>query len=130
MKKFYLMEQDRNEEEKRTGKASYASIINRFFKNLVLCNDIVKVDYELEDVIGKQYDEESEEYVDIYQYFITDIPSWSLEYLQELVKDNNDDSILLLYSNVLNCYVLAVTHFGTGWSYVPTNIALTESHQY
>ena len=126
MKKFYKLEKDRNTEEKRTGKASYRSIIERYFTDLVLCNDIVNVDYELEDIIGKQYDEENQEYYDIYQYFIVNINDYDIKALRELEQENNDDSILLMYSNILNVYILGVTHYGTSWDYVPTSIKLTE----
>lgn len=126
MKKFYLLEKDRNEEEKKTNKASYMTLVDRFFPNRVRCNNIAHIDYELEDIIGKQYDEEKQEYLEIFQYFFTDINKWDLESLKKLLADNNDDSILLLYSNVLDVYILAVTHCGTHWDYVQTNIALTD----
>lgn len=126
MKKFYKLEKERNSEEKRTGKASYKSIIDRYFSDLVLCNDIIKVDYELEDIIGTQFDEEWNDPIDIYQYYIANITEWNIEQLQELMAENNDNSILLMYSNVLNVYILGVTHFGTSWDYVPTSIELTE----
>lgn len=148
MKKFYKLEKDRNELEKRTGKASYRTIIDRFFDNMILCNNILEVDPDLfcnievgdiceyrdnngdyytreqyeNDTTGEIYNEQ----VEIYQCFLTDINYYDIEYLKELAENNNDNSIILAYSEKLEMYVLLVTHFGTGWDYVPTNIQLTE----
>lgn len=96
-----------------------------FFPNssLLLCNDIVKVDYDLYDNLesgelwhyydaeGNEVEEdddyESEEAVDIYQYYlIDDRTAYSLQY-------HTDE--IILYSEMLNLYVLGVTHFGTMW---------------
>lgn len=149
MKKLYLLEKDRNEEEKRTGKASYQTIAKRFFRDMILCNNIVNVDedllYNIElgdieeyyDYDGNERTKEEYEkdekgdiysqFVDIYQYYLLNINGYDVDYLKELAEDNNDNSIIIAYSNKLDCYVLLVTHFGTGWSYVPTNIALTSN---
>lgn len=151
MKKFYKLMKDRNEEEKRTGKASYRTIVDRFFDSMLLCNNILEVDPELlyniemgdvryyvdnegnyrtreeyeNDTTGNIY----EEYEDIYQYFLTDINYYGVEYLKELAEDNEDNSIILAYSEKLELYVLLVTHFGTSWDYIPTNIELTEEYK-
>lgn len=101
----------------------------------VLCNEIVNVDDCLELVNGcdkvyydkegneiteeqaneMDYDEYEEEYIDIYQYYIVSDISW-LEKANEIV----------YYSPLLDVYVWGVTHFGTSWSYVLTNIAIIE----
>lgn len=96
-----------------------------FFPNssLLLCNDIVKVDDELYDNLengelwhyydaeGNEVEEdddyESEEAVDIYQYYlIDDQTAHDLQY-------HTDE--IIMYSEMLNLYVLGVTHFGTMW---------------
>lgn len=151
MKKFYKLMKDRNEEEKRTGKASYGTIIDRYFNSMLLCNNIPEIDPDIfhnikvgdicdyidsegnyhtreeyeNDTTGEIY----EEYADIYQFFLTDINYYGLQHLKELAEDNNDNSIILAWSEKLKMYVLLVTHAGTGWSYVPTNIALTEDYK-
>lgn len=127
MNKIYKVEEKRSKEELRTGLASYQTVIEQFFNDLVLCNNIVNIDLELEDVIGSQFDNETGEYIEIYQYYLTNLSERNLEALQELQDKNNDDSIIVLYSNILDCYVLAVTHYGTGWDYVLTNIKLTDN---
>lgn len=55
--------------------------------------------------------EDYEREVDIFQYFLVDDIYW-LEKSGELV----------LYSDLLDCYVWCITHCGTGWSYVLTDI--------
>lgn len=120
MKKFYLKEEDRNEEEKRTGRASYRSIINRYIDDLVLCNNIAEIDESVLDNINIDlYDEENDEYVEIYQYYLCNLSTWEIEELTAY-------GIILSYSDKLECEVLCVEHCGTSWDYVPTEVELTE----
>lgn len=49
---------------------------------------------------------------DIFQWFITDCSESDMEYLRDTF------GLLFTYSNLLDCYILCVTHFGTGWDYV------------
>lgn len=91
--------------------------------SLLLCNDIVKVDNELYDYLengelwhyydaeGNEVEEdddyESEEAVDIYQYYlIDDLTAHDLQ--------NHTDEIVF-WCEPLGLYVLGVTHFGTMW---------------
>lgn len=96
-----------------------------FFPNgsLLLCNDIVKVDYDLYDNLengelwhyydaeGNEVEEdddyESEEAVDIYQYYLIDDQT-----AKDLMRHTDE---IILYSEMLDLYVLGVTHFGTMW---------------
>lgn len=91
--------------------------------SLLLCNDIVKVDYDLYDNLesgelwryydaeGNEVEEdddyESEEAVDIYQYYLID------DQTAHALQDHTDE--IILYSEMLDLYVLGVTHFGTMW---------------
>lgn len=144
-KKFYLREEDRNEEEKRTGKASYFSVIDRYINDLVLCNNIVEVDPSIWDNIetGNLYyyvDEKGnyktrEEYEndesgtieecckDVYQYYLCHLSQFDLDSIKEF----ESDSIIISYSDLLDCDVLLVTHFGTSWEYVITDIDLIDN---
>ena len=119
MEKFYLLEKDRNEEEKRTGKASYKSIITRYIDDLVLCNNIADADPTIWDNINFELEDENGEYIEIYQYFLCNIDEYTAERLK-------DYGILLSYSDLLGCDVLMVDHWGTSWDYVPTSAELTE----
>lgn len=55
---------------------------------------------------------ECEEPVEIFQWYITDCSKWDVEYLTKTF------GLLFTYSDKLDCYILCVTHFGTGWGYV------------
>lgn len=96
-----------------------------FFPNssLLLCNDIVKVDDELYDnlesgelwhyydaegnEIEADDDYESEEAVDIYQYYLIDNQT------AEVLMEHTDE--IVFWCEPLGLYVLGVTHFGTMW---------------
>ncbi len=96
-----------------------------FFPNssLLLCNDIVEVDDELYDNLENgelwhYYDAEgnevkandgyeSEEAVDIYQYYLIDNQT------AEILMHHTDE--IVFWCEPLGLYVLGVTHFGTMW---------------
>ena len=74
----------------------------------------------LEEIASLENDLEElqeEKYYDIFQYYI--VPENALSILEE----NNE---IVLYSDTLNLYVWGVTHYGTSWSYVLTDISLKE----
>lgn len=54
----------------------------------------------------------AEDPVEIFQWYITDCSEWDMKYLRDTF------GLLFTYSNLLDCYILCVTHFGTGWDYV------------
>ena len=127
MKKYVSNLEELNGEEKRTGKISYKRLIERVSNNLILCNNIVNIDESLFDniVLGEIYDEETEEYTEIYQYFIIDIDEYQIEKLQEL-KCND---LIIAYSEALENYILFVDHLGTSWDYVMTDIEYTTNYE-
>lgn len=70
---------------------------------------------EGEEITREEYEENggSEEYIDIYQYYI--ISSLDAERLAEFTNE------LVIYNEDLDLYILCVTHFGTAWFGVPAN---------
>lgn len=118
MKVFrYLKDEELSPEEKRTGYLSYRHL---FYddENCLLCNNIAN-DYEnMELYSGSNYDEEYDEYCDIYQYYLID------ESKAERLAEFTDE--IIYYNNNLDLYVLGVTHFGTSWDYVMTDIKLKQ----
>lgn len=136
MKKyFYGIEL--SEEEIKRNRISYGTLAKCF--DAVLCNNITEVDECLFDNVvsgslSSYYDEngneltyeeyeekldngeEAEEvYNDVFQWFIvSDNAKYLLEEANELV----------LYSEKLDCYIWAVTHYGTSWDYVFTDIKI------
>lgn len=69
--------------------------------------------------LAEEYAEYEENY-EFYQYYIIDISRWDLEYLQEC----GQKTLQIMYSDLLDCYVLGVGHFGTSWDYVGSDFDL------
>lgn len=134
--KMYVKKEDLNEYEKEHNKISFKRLVNKLFTDMILCNDITKLFYneiggkytEPQIEIGTDYDEKTEEQIDIYQYFIVDFSSWTYELMQKYVQQFGKEFILY-YIEELDIYILGVTHFGTGWDYVLTDIEPTENAQ-
>lgn len=132
--KMYVNTKDLNEYEKQHNKISYKRLIDRLFTDMILCNDITKLFYntigekyiEPEMEIGKDYDEENDEYVDVYQYFIVDFNSYTYEHILKKYAKQLGNEFILYYIDALDLYILGVTHFGTGWDYVLTDIIPTD----
>lgn len=120
------------------GRLDYATLSKCF--DCVLCNNIPMVDstiydnvisgdfeeyfYEGEEITREEAEKLEEEgkeiernYIDIFQFFI--VSDNALELLKEAGE-------VVLYSEKLDCYIWCVTHYGTGWDYVLTNIKLRE----
>ena len=114
----HIHEKDLNEYEKENKRLSYK---NLFYNDdaLILCNNIAS-DYEdLEIVNGEDYDDEYDEYTEIFQYYIIDDST-----AQRLMDETNE---IIYYHNRLDIYILGVTHYGTNWGYVLTKFELIES---
>ena len=115
MKKFYVSSKDElNEDELKSGCVSYRRIIDRYIPDLVLCNEIANLDSSIDENINYELLGNEE----IYQYFLCNITSFELERLAQY-------GIVLSYSNMLELNVLCVTHFGTSWDYVLTDVEWT-----
>ena len=84
--------------------------------NMILCNNIPDIDPNIFEKCDFLYDEETDEYSEVFQWYITDVSDWVKEW-QEKTFD-----IHYVYSEVLDCYVMPVTHWGTSWKYVPCEV--------
>lgn len=100
---------------------TYLVAANWCHNHRVLCNNLPKIDQSVWDNmptppnIDADEDDEDDFYDDmpeIFQWFITDCSKSDADYLTETF------GLLFTYSNLLNCYVLCVTHYGTSWDYV------------
>lgn len=94
--------------------------------DMVLNNTIHTAGY-LEDwelVSGQDYWEDGDdiEYMDVYQEYIISESGYDFlsKYTDEIVYYNED----------LNVYLWGITHYGTAWSHVLTNIKLVEEDIY
>lgn len=73
-------------------------------------NEYVEYD-DIED-----WDDIEEEYSDIYQWYI--ISESGADILQELTNE------IVYYNSKLDIYLWGITHYGTGWDYVLTDIKI------
>lgn len=123
--KMYVNLEDLNEEEKKRNKISYKRLINRISNDIWLFNNAPKLsEYDFEFEIGSDYNEETDEYTEFYQYYLIDINPYMIEKLQKL-KCND---VVIAWSDTLEEYVLMVDHFGTSWDYVLTDIEYTTNY--
>ena len=122
IKKYVSSLEDLNEEERKYNKISYRRLIDRISNTIYLFNEAPKLcNYDFEYELNSDYNEEEEEYIDIYQYYLIDIDYYTIEKLKELkCKD-----VIIAWSETLQNYVLMVDHFGTSWDYVLTDIEPT-----
>ena len=131
--KMYVEMEDLNEYERKHNKISFKRLVNKLFSDMILCNDITKLFYneisgkytEPEIEIGTDYDEETGEQVDIYQYFIVDFSNLTYKLITKY-KEQFGKEFILYYIKELDLYILGVTHFGTSWDYVLTDIKPSE----
>lgn len=82
----------------------------------ILCNEIIsKTDpCSWECVNGCEYDPDNDVYHEIFQYYI--ITAQGASILEDLTEE------IVFYNYELDLYVWGVTHFGTSWDYVLTDI--------
>ena len=106
----------------KNGYVDYATFAKSF--DAVLCNNITSLFYstvngeynEVELYNGCDYNEEDDYYYDIYQYYI--ISHNGARLLEELTNE------IVYYIPALDIYVWGVTHFGTPWQGVLTDIEI------
>lgn len=105
---------------------NYMTLFNFLFTDSILCNNIINVDSEFfynEEI--KEEEDDDDEYMEFYQYYLVNVDAWRLEKYKEYLQEKNKESnISLFYSNVLDCYVVGVSHFGTSWSCVCTDVVI------
>ena len=132
--KMFVNTKDLNEYERENNRISYKRLVNRLFTDMILCNDITKlfgawVDHKCwcENIeVGDGYDKENDCFIDIFQYFIVDFNSYTYEHILQKYAKQLGEEFILYYIEELDLYILGVTHFGTGWDYVLTDIIPTD----
>ena len=99
------------------GYVDYATLAKSF--DAILNNDIMNKTQSIgywEEYNGSEYNDENDEYIDVYQYYI--ISSSGASILSECTNE------IVWYNEELDMYVWGVTHFGTSWDYVLTDIRI------
>lgn len=92
---------------------NYRVAVHWLNNSYVMCNNIAEIDDSIFDNMRFSfYDEETNEYIEIYQWFVSDCSDSDVEYLEETF------GLLFTYSDLLDCYILCVNHYGTSWDYV------------
>ena len=145
MKKSGMLKgSDMGEYEKDQGYASYRTIVSRYIGDIVLCNNIIDVDPSVFDNLliesnEKYYNENGEEITEeeyyndsnaycetndteIYQYYLCNVSQWEKEHAEAA-------GLILSYSDMLDCDILCVDHFGTSWDYVLTDVKLFNNYE-
>lgn len=144
MKKVGLLKSEKmGDYEKEQGFASYRTLCELFVGDMVLCNNIIDIDTSIYDNIenGTYYmdyttgEEKTEEeyqndttgkidiyYSDIYQYYLCNLNEYNKEFLFNA-------GFIISYSDMLECDVICVDHFGTSWDYVLTNVRLFDTYE-
>lgn len=111
----------------KTVYTTYAKAVDWCGNSIVLCNNVPEIDQSVWDNFEGNYLEnegtEDERYRDIYQWYITDCNQSDVEWLIK-----NFD-LIFTYSEKLDCYILCVDHFGTGWSYVACEVKTKEMQE-
>ena len=77
-------------------------------------NTVTNEYIEYDDI--ENWDDIEESYIDIFQYYIID--NWGVEILS-----NYTDEIIF-YNDKLDMYLWGITHYGTSWDYVLTDIKI------
>ena len=90
--------------------------LSKIVGGCILNNTIIEeIPYGWELVNGDDLDENSE-YYEVYQWYIID--SQGYELLSRLTDE------IIYYNEQLDLYLWGITHFGTSWDYVLTDIKL------
>lgn len=84
---------------------------------LILCNNICEVDPSvLENARFSLYDEETETEEETFQWYLTAFSENEVEWLE------NQFDLKFSYSDILDCFILCVDHWGTSWDYVSCEV--------
>lgn len=125
MNKKYFYGNEVSEYGIQHNRVDYRTLAKSF--DAVLCNNITSLFYstvngeyyELEQVNGF-IDNSDEEPADIYQYYIISDSGYNI------LRYHTDE--IVYYIEPLDIYVWGVTHYGTSWDYVLTDIKIEEDN--
>lgn len=92
---------------------TYADAVESI-ENMVLCNGIAEIndDVFFENVCEATLNEDEGDYLEVYQYYITDCSDYDVDYLRRRY------DLRFAWSEKFSVWVLLVTHFGTCWDCV------------
>ncbi len=90
--------------------------------DMVLNNDIfMHAGYENWELVSGEEESDDGDYYEVYQYYI--ITDSGARMLEELTDE------LVYYHSGLDMYLWGITHFGTSWDYVLTDVKLVKEDE-
>ena len=92
-----------------TRTTNYSNAVNWLHNDYILCNKITEIDPTIWDNIRFDLSDDTE----IFQWYLTSANESDVNWLEKSF------GLKFTYSELLECFVLCVTHFGTSWDYVP-----------
>lgn len=95
--------------KKKPRRTSYYVAVNYLNNSYILCNNITEIDPSVYDNMRFSYYDEDDNAIDIYQWYLTSAYESDVEWLEKSF------GLLFTYSDLLDCFVLCVDHFGTSW---------------
>lgn len=91
--------------------------LSKIVGDMVLNNNIfMHAGYENWELVSGLEEDEDGNYLDVYQYYI--ITDSGARFLEEYTDE------IVYYNEQLDMYLWGITHFGTSWDYVLTDIKL------
>lgn len=94
---------------------NFFNAINWLHPSLILCNKIPQIDESIWDNLEGNIEDDSGEYLEVYQWFLTSFSDDDVEFM----KRSFDMGCIYTYSDLLECWCVGVTHYGTAWDGVP-----------
>lgn len=110
------------EEEIIDGYLSESKAFDLFFDNMILCNNYLQNNYNNIEPIIDAYNEENDDYIDEYQFFIVDL-AFDEETTKKAVEKMGNT---LYYDDKLELYITGITDLGTSRTIVSTDIEVYE----
>lgn len=104
-------------------RTTYSVAVNWLDTALVMCNHLPEIDSSIFENARFPLWDEDENPIEIFQYFITNCSKFEAEFLEKHF------GLQFTYSDILQCFILCVTHYGTSWDYVmiDTDLELAEA---
>ena len=118
----FFLNQYKDMETNQTNQKAYATtyaVATSFIPELIQVKNVNGIQCLLSDeAIGYDIDEETGEYPDIMEYYLTQLNESTCKQL------NDHFGIMFAYCTALDLWVLLVPHCGTGWDYVKVDTDL------
>lgn len=92
---------------------NYSTAVNWLHNDYILCNNIIAIDPSVLANKRFEYYDDDGSIQEVIQWFLTSASEDEVRWLEKSF------NLKFSYSEMLDLYVLCVTHYGTSWDYVP-----------